>query len=255
MVNDIRSGNVILDIDLCIKIFKEDVNHYDFNNQRINQRYFHSIRVMDNCESLAIDLGLDDEKISIARLVGLLHDYGRFYQLSKLGTLSDKKMDHALIGAKLLFEDGLINKYTTDKRVQNIILKAILNHNTLLIDENSCNEEELLFCKLLRDCDKLDILYLIGNDESELNFPMEKASEKVLNDCKNQQMIKYEDIKTNGDKLLVQLCRIYDLNFDYSFKKIKKDKLIDTIYNKLDNKDIVKEYFDIINRYIDEKQN
>ena len=84
---------------------------------------------------------------------------------------------------------------------------------------------------------------------------MEEASEKVLSDCKNHLLIKYSDIKTNGDKLLVQLCRVYDLNFDYSFEKVKNDKLLDKIYNKLDNKEIVKKYFDIVNEYIDEKIN
>ena len=50
-----------------------------------------------------------------------------------------------------------LRKQQQDIEYDEIIKKAIHNHNKLLIEEGLTKEEEL-FCKIIRDADKLDIL-------------------------------------------------------------------------------------------------
>ena len=113
--------NMEIEIEKCIQIFKEEVSKYDLNNYQLNQRYQHTFRVMSNAEWLAKQLNLKKEKIKRAKLIALLHDYGRFYQINTTSSLSDKQLDHAKFGIKLLFEDNRIEKYVTDKEIQKTI--------------------------------------------------------------------------------------------------------------------------------------
>jgi len=54
-----------------------------------------------------------------------------------------KGFDHAEYGIKVLFEDGWIRKFIKDDQYDDIIYKAIINHNKYKIEEG-LNEEELL---------------------------------------------------------------------------------------------------------------
>ena len=45
----------------------------------------------------------------------------------------------------------------------------------------------------------------------------------------------------------------FDLNFNYSYKYYIENNVIDNIYQRLTNKDIFKEYVDMINNYIERK--
>ena len=51
-----------------------------------------------------------------------------------------------------------------DKEDYQVVYTAIKNHNKFVIESN-LTERELLFSKLIRDADKLDILYALGNKE------------------------------------------------------------------------------------------
>ena len=46
---------------------------------------------------------------------------------------------------------------------------------------------------------------------------------------------------------------VFDLNYDYSFKYLKENKLIEKMYENIKNKELFKEYFDYVNKYIDER--
>ena len=113
--------------------------------------------VVDGCPA---GLPLNEEDIHIASLAGLLHDIGRFNQIVRYHNYSDGDIfDHATEGVKILFDDGLINKFDFTDKEKEIIRFSILNHNKFLMDE--CLDEDILkHAKLIRDVDKLDIVYL-----------------------------------------------------------------------------------------------
>ena len=67
----------------------------------------------------------------------------------------------------------MIRKFIEPSKYDEIIRKDIINHNKFAIEEG-LTEEELLFAKLIRDADKIDIIY-----ESEKIFY--KGQEKIIN--------------------------------------------------------------------------
>jgi len=98
---------------------------------------------------------LTKEQMELAKIIGLLHDIGRFEQFKKFGSFSDKNVDHADESCNYLFKDGHIRDFIEDDRYDSIIEKAIRYHNKFRVPKLS--DEELLFTKMIRDMDKVDI--------------------------------------------------------------------------------------------------
>ena len=112
------------------KEFEKYVEKYDSKNPKIDRKIKHSYRVIDVAEDIAKSLKLTEEDITLAKLIALLHDIGRFEQIRIYNTFSDKdSIDHADFGVKVLFEDNLIRNFIKEDRFDNIIYKSIKNHN------------------------------------------------------------------------------------------------------------------------------
>ena len=75
------------------EIFSEYVSNFDMEDYHIKYKYNHSIRVAKICEALAYALNYNKEDIHIAKMIGLLHDIGRFEQLKSTGSYSDNDFD------------------------------------------------------------------------------------------------------------------------------------------------------------------
>ena len=86
---------------------------------------------------------MDKENIELAKIIALLHDIGRFEQIKGFKEFDDTKIEHAEFGVKVLFKDNLIRKFIKEEKYDNIIQKAIYNHNKYKIEEN-LNDIELL---------------------------------------------------------------------------------------------------------------
>jgi putative nucleotidyltransferase with HDIG domain len=235
--------------------FEEYVNLYDRTDSEIKLKHNHTYRTCEISEKICDSLNLSVEQKYIAYLIALLHDIGRFYQDKMFNTFDDlTSFDHGDYGANILFEDGLIRKFVDDDKYNNIIKLSIRNHNKFKI-EDGLNDEELLQSKIIRDADKIDIIYNVSclneidryGDESEI-------SEKLKNDFKNLY-VDSRDIKTNSDKVLAFIGFVYDLNFDYSFKYLKEKNYINMYYDRLKHKEKFKPYFDEINKYIEKRCN
>ena len=118
-----------------IKEFDKFVSNYDIGNERIKLKYNHSYRVMKLSEKYSKKIGFSKEDIELAKIIGLLHDIGRFEQVKLYNTFNDKEsVDHALLGVKLLFEDGLISKFWDKEEDYEIIKYSIINHNYDLLE-------------------------------------------------------------------------------------------------------------------------
>ena len=153
-----------MNIEEAKKIFKKYVENYNLDNDKIKLKYDHSLRVCELCKDIAISLKLNEEDVKIAELLGLLHDFGRFEQIKLYDTFDDQKsVNHAILGIEELEKYGF-DKFVEDKKIQNLITKAILNHNKTFI-ENGLTEKELLFCKIIRDTDKIDIFNIIKDQK------------------------------------------------------------------------------------------
>lgn len=206
-----------MDFQKCKEAFEQYISNYDLKDKNISTKYKHSYAVSDLMAELAFRLNLSKEEVILAKIIGLLHDLGRFEQIRKFNSISDykTKMDHAKESCVYLFDQGHIRDFIEDNQYDSIIQKAILNHNRLKIEKN-LEKEELLFSKMIRDMDKVDI-YRTLSVESESVFKASEITEKVLKEFQRKQTIDAHLIKTDSDKTIVRLAFIFDMNFDESY--------------------------------------
>ena len=141
-------------------VFDEFVMSYDMKIDMIGYKYTHSYRTVHQAEEIVRSLELDEEDMILASNVALLHDVARFRQWTDYKTFDDfKSFDHGDEGVKILFDEGEIYKYQIDEKDYEVISTAVRLHNKLEYDENLLSEKEKLHTKIIRDADKLDIIY------------------------------------------------------------------------------------------------
>ena len=76
--------------------FDKYVSNYDLSNELIKLKYDHSYRVMELSIKYAKELEFSESDIELCKIIGLLHDFGRFEQLKVYNTFDDNKsIDHA----------------------------------------------------------------------------------------------------------------------------------------------------------------
>ena len=195
--------------------FDKYTDNYDKKIMEISLKYHHSLTVMDLMGELAYRLDLSKEEILLSKLIGLLHDIGRFEQFKKYSSFNDKNLDHAEAGADYLFKENHIRDFIDTDKYDSIIEHAIRNHNKFKI-ESGLDKKELLFSKMIRDMDKVDIYKQIAT-KYEMEFKASDVSEDVLKDFKDEKNIDIKKRKTKSDTTLIQMSFIYDFNFDESF--------------------------------------
>lgn len=235
-----------MNFEYAKKIFYEYLNQYDIENGSIKLKIIHTFEVVKKSEYIAKGLNLNTEDIELAKIIALLHDIGRFEQIKEYGCFDDKKLEHAKFGAITLFENGLIRKFIQEEKYDNIVKKAIYNHNKYAIEEG-LDDRELLHCKIIRDSDKLDNFRVKENDKFEDMFPgiynkdtinAETISPKVYNDFMNEKCIELKDRKTIIDYWVCVLAFIFDLNYDISLKYVKDKKYIDILIDRINYENI-----------------
>lgn len=231
----------MIDIKKSKDEFMKYTNNYDIENENIERKIYHSLRVMEISKKIATNMGLENEKIELATLIGLLHDIGRFEQFKIYQTYSDlESIDHGDLGADILKQNNFIRNFIKEAKYDEIILKSVQNHNKYKIADD-LNKEEKLFCKIVRDADKIYILYEAieifwkkGREEIQNDL----ISDKVYNEFLNKKLIKKDkNMKKNGiDKLVLMLAFVFDINFHESLEILKKEDYLNKILNNFDFK-------------------
>lgn len=228
---------MLIDINEAKKAFKEYVKKYNPEDEKIKLKILHIERVAQNSKRIAENLGLNQEDIELAELIGLLHDIGRFEQVRLYHTFVDKdSINHGEYGAKILFEEGLIRKFIKEDKFDKIIKLAIINHNRNEIQEG-ISEREKLHCKIIRDADKTDIFkILVTGDKKTVwekaDLSEDKISDEIYREFIEEQKIDYKERRTSADILVCHFCYIYDLNFAITKKIIKENNYIDKLYKR-----------------------
>jgi len=254
----------MIDINKAKKFYKEYISNYNPEEQRIALKIAHIYRTAEEARNLAEMLNLNEEDILLAELIGLLHDIGRFEQVKKYNTLVDSiSVNHAEYGVKVLFEDNLIRNFIEDNQYDEIIKKAILNHNRNEIDSNITDERERLHCKIIRDADKLDIYYALLIEKIEATYPLDRYSKEpitkeIKDDFIKSHKINYSNINACVDLLVGQIAYVFDINYLYSIQKIDNENYLEKIIEKFDSQDEntkkeLNELKDIAKKYIQEK--
>ena len=252
-----------IDIEKAKDAFKEYVKNYDPEDKQVKLKIEHIERVSQLAKNMAEELKLSEEDIALAELIGLLHDIGRFEQIRIYHTFIDKKsINHGELGAKVLFEEGLIRKFIETDEFDEIIRLSIINHNRDDIEED-LTERQLLHAKLIRDADRTDIFYILITGEEKTiwetdNMNNEIVTNEIYREFIEDKHIKFKNMETSGDILVGHFAYICGLYFKPALKIFKDKKYIDQLYNRFNftNKDTA-EKFKVIHekakQYIEEK--
>ena len=208
---------MLIDMIEAKKAFKEYVKKYNPEDEKIKIKIVHIEKVAENSKRIAQNLGLSQEDVELAELIGLLHDIGRFEQVRLYHTFVDKdSINHGEYGAKILFEDGLIRNFIKDNKFDKIIKLAIVNHNRADIEED-LTERERLHAKIIRDADKTDIFrILISGDKKAIwekaDLSDDKISDEIYREFVEDKRINYKERKTSADILVSHFNYVYDLD-------------------------------------------
>ncbi len=259
----------MIDIQKARNEFKNFLKEY--NNQKdilgFKLKVVHTYHVVDNAKKIAINLNLSEEDILLAQLIALLHDIGRFEEISFLKQFDSVKFDHASYGIKMLFEDNLIRNFIDDDRYDEIIKRAIDNHSRLSI-EDGLSERCLLHAKIIRDADKLDNFRVKKEEKIEAIFSgkiknkddIENSllSHKVYETINAKKCVDICDRVTALDYWVCVLAFVFDLNFKESLEIVKDNNYINILidrfnYNDLETKKKMENIRNILNCYINDK--
>lgn len=201
----------------------------------------HTGYVTANCVELAKFLKLSKHDSELAEIIGLFHDVGRFRQYSIYKTFNDADSeDHADLALKVIGELEFFNELSAQD--YNLVKFAIQNHNKKVIAP--CEDErKILFAKLIRDADKLDIYRVLepflaqSNADKMPKFIKGKGRPDISPDFVENfvtgNQADYRKIRTNGDRKIVRLMWIYDINFSWTMQKIVERGYIDKIISNL----------------------
>lgn len=234
----------MIDLLKAKKYFKEYTSNFEVKDNKVNVKIKHTYGVVDAAKYIATELNLSEKDIELAQLIALLHDIGRFEQAVRYDNFDDfKEMDHADYGVKLLFKQNLIRKFIETDEYDEIIEKAVKNHNKFEIEEG-LNDRELLHAKIIRDADKTDNFNIKRYQDffslyksTENDVEKEKISDDVWKDFLCEKSIISSHRKTNMDHWISYLAWIYDYNFKPGLKYLIENNCIDALIDRLDYKD------------------
>lgn len=196
-----------------IELFKKYTDSYIPLSHMCILKVNHTMRVLELCGLIAESLKLSKEDIELAKTCGLVHDIARFEQWKRYQTFADvESIDHGDFGVEVLKENDFIRKFNKDEKLDNLILKTVKNHNKYKIEED-LSEREKLFCNIVRDADKIDILYLYTIEEISLNTNDEDFSDDVYYYFLKKKLIPRSLKKTKADMLAVSLGFVFDFNY------------------------------------------
>jgi HD superfamily phosphohydrolase YqeK len=235
----------------------------DYVNANIKLKEDHSKRVCDEILFLAEELKLGENKRLLAETIGLLHDVGRFPQFVKYRTYHDpRSINHCLLAVSVLKEHKVLD--VLEPAEKQIILNAIEYHGLKQLPEN-LDDDTLLFCRLIRDADKLDIYRVViqaytqqRDDPDNFKFEMELPDEPIcspdiIQAILNGEHIDYAKLRTWNDMKLINLAWLYDVNFIPTLKRIKQRRAIETIIELLPDTPDIRKVRDKVLSYIEDR--
>lgn len=212
---------------------------YDRTDEKIKLKVDHTYRVAALCERIGRSAGLEGQDLDLAWVIGLLHDVGRFEQIRRYGTFVDaQSVDHAQLGADILFRDGEIAKYLPDDTPQEMLLlieTAVRSHSLYRIAEDM-DERTRMYCHMLRDADKIDIMRVnvdvpleaIYNTTTQA-LKTSEVSEAVLSSFSEEHATLRSLKKTPVDYVAGHISLVFELVYPISVRIVSDQGYLDKL--------------------------
>lgn len=232
------------------------------DQRNFSAKQVHTHEVCLNALRIAQDLGLNLEQTLLAEVIALFHDVGRFPQYQQYKTFDDAlSVNHAVLSARVLHQKKVLHHLP--KRDQGLVLRAVRLHNVFLLP-SGLDAETLLFTRLIRDADKLDIMRVVleffEQDEGSradavaLGLPHTPGySPEVLACVLRGEMARKEMLKTQNDFKLLQLSWMYDLNFSSSYQMVVERNMIRKLSDMLPRTDVLTGAISIVQSFVNGK--
>ncbi|MBP1908466.1 HD domain-containing protein [Methanolobus bombayensis] len=237
-------------------------NDDNFIRQNVILKEDHSIRVCENASLIAASENVDAEDYFLAMSIALLHDVGRFEQISKYRTFKDSEsVNHAVLGVKVLKSEKVLTSLPiTEKR---IILFSIVNHNRFRIT-GTPDKRTLFHAKLIRDADKLDIYKVLLDHHRKRNEEPNPAldmglpdnpnySPEIVQEIMENKVASIGHVRTCNDMNLTRMAWLFDMNFRETFNLVKERGFIDKLVATLPQNDEINSLKSHLNEYMDSK--
>jgi len=222
----------------------------------IGQKEKHTLRVCEKTVRIGLSLDLDSEDIRLAETAALFHDIGRFRQFTVYRTFNDRRSEnHALLGVRELKTAGVLSSLAEEE--QELILTAVGCHNMFKLPPD-LGGRALLFCRLVRDADKLDIMDSFANYYTYNPSPLFESdlpetpgySAVLVENLIRRQGCSYSDMKNYNDRKLLILSWVYDINFPYALAEIAENRCLEKITRSLPGTGEINEAYNSLRSYI-----
>jgi HD superfamily phosphohydrolase YqeK len=211
---------------------------------RVNIRLkaHHTYQVCREARMVGTGIGLDPDELHLIEAAALLHDVGRFEQYLRYRTFNDaESTDHAALGLEILHRTGVLARLGEDDA--QLIVDAIRSHNRPQLPAD-LSERGLLFSKILRDADKLDIWNIIVGYYEQREEERNKAiamglpdtpgvSLEVLRRLREQEAAFRGDLKNLNDLKLFHIGWVYDVNLQPTFHAVAERRYVERIAKTL----------------------
>jgi hypothetical protein len=248
--------------DYVTGFFSED----EYVNSNLKMKQLHSRRTCSVTRELVDELELDANQKRIAETIALFHDIGRFEQFVRYKTYNDaRSVNHCQLGLQVLRETNVLAPL--DRAEREFIEKAIEYHGRKELPSD-LDDQCLLFSKVIRDADKVDVLYIIteyhrhyrdcrGDFMLEtllLELPDEpEYSPRIVAGLLNGRRIDHKELRTMNDMRLLLIGWVYDVNFAATLKQIREHGFLDVLFDFLPKTCDIESVRRIISRYVDSR--
>lgn len=230
----------MIDYDKALHAFQAYVKNYDANDGKVHLKIVHTMKVAELSEMIARGIGEDEENVHLAKVIGLLHDIGRFEQLRRFHDFRDYlTVDHAQLGVEILKENHLIRAFVEDEKYDDTIFQAISNHNKYAIADG-LNKNTLTHAKIIRDADKTDIFRVHIEDPVDdfLFIKVDEIKQSKISKEIEKQFYEGHCIVSGGrksvaDVYVMRLAFMYDVNYVPALEYIQKQNYLRRMIDRI----------------------
>lgn len=258
------NSHIVINRQRVIDTFAAYVKNYNDEDSKVRLKIEHTYRVAGLCQAIGQSIGLSGADLDLAWVTGMLHDVGRFEQLRRYNTFDDSiSINHAYLGCDILFKEGKIRDYIEDGCEDELIYRAIYHHSDYRIPTDY-DERTTMYCNILRDADKVDILKV------NCDFPLEEIynatteeirtgeiTDEVLEAFKERHTILRSLKKTAVDNVPGHISLAFELVYPESVRQAVRQGYLDKMMNfQSDNpatQEKMKEIKRIMKEYISER--
>ncbi|MGN1187983.1 MAG: HD domain-containing protein [Lachnospiraceae bacterium] len=258
------NSHIVINRQRVIDTFAAYVKNYNDEDSKVRLKIEHTYRVAGLCQAIGQSVGLSGADLDLAWIMGMLHDVGRFEQLRRYNTFYDSiSVNHAHLGCDILFKEGKIRDYIEDGCEDELIYRAIFHHSDYRIPTDY-DERTTMYCNILRDADKVDILKV------NCDFPLEEIynatteeirtggiTGEVFEAFKERHTILRSLKKTAVDNVPGHISLAFELVYPESVRQAVRQGYLDRIMNfQSDNpatQEKMKEIKRIMKEYISER--